>query len=502
MFYTKYRPQKFSDLIGLESVTGVILEELKKGRVGHAYFFYGPRGTGKTTAARLITKAVNCLKSKGGEPRSARLDARSAGEPCNKCKNCTAINEGRFLDLVEMDAASNRGIDDIRSLREKIRLAPTAAKFKVYIIDEVHMLTAEAFNALLKTLEEPPQHAIFVLCTTEPNKVPETIRSRCQCFRFKRASQKDVLKKLKMICQAEKAEVAETDLRLIARAANGGFRDAETILEQVVTGGLSPQEVLGITSQVSIPEIVGYLIAGDSRAAISLINQVFESGANLVLFTRELLEYLRQLLLIQAGVGDKLVETTEDQYRIMERQASELSRRRLLALLDGFLQAGDRLKDAPIPQLPLELAITSLVEEKSAVPAPSDLAASPPRQGGSEKGCSTEEEAVGGDIQERWSKILALVKPYNHSLEALLRSCRPKSFDGRKLVLTSFYKFHQERLEELKNRTILERVLSEEFGERIKVRCVLGEKKPEKEEPQAANQSLEDEALKCFNGGL
>ncbi|MCG2685873.1 DNA polymerase III subunit gamma/tau, partial [Candidatus Parcubacteria bacterium] len=402
MFYTKYRPQKFSDLIGLESVTGVILEELKKGQIGHAYFFSGPRGTGKTTAARLIAKAVNCLKSKG-EPRSARPDARSAGEPCNQCQNCTAINAGRFLDLVEMDAASNRGIDDIRSLREKIRLMPTAAKFKVYIIDEVHMLTTEAFNALLKTLEEPPPHAIFVLCTTEPNKVPETIRSRCQCFRFKRASQKDVLKKLKMICRTEKAKVAEDDLKLIARAANGGFRDAETILEQVVTGGLSPQEILGITPQVSISEMVGYLIGGDSRAAISLVNEVFETGANLMLFTRELLEYLRQLLLIQVGVGDKLVETTEEQYRIMEKQASDLSRQRLLVLLDGFFQAESRLKDAPIPQLPLELAITRLMEEESTVLAQSDSAPPPPPPP------PAEGEVLEGGIQEQWSKILALV---------------------------------------------------------------------------------------------
>ncbi len=216
VFYTKYRPQKFEQLFGLESIARALTSQLKKNQVGHAYLFYGPRGTGKTTMARLLAKEVGC----------------------------------RGLDLIEIDAASNRGIDDIRSLREKIGLAPTESPYKVYVIDEVHMLTKEAFNALLKTLEEPPAHAILILCTTEPHKIPETIQSRCQKFEFKRASTADIVSKLKFIVESEKAEVTDKDLELLAKNAEGGFRDAETMLEQMIVGGLPAADVVGLSGRL------------------------------------------------------------------------------------------------------------------------------------------------------------------------------------------------------------------------------------------------------------
>ena len=214
MFYTQYRPQRFSELVGLDKVAQAILSQLAKGAIPHALFFCGPRGTGKTTTARLVAKALNCAKP------------GKDNEPCGKCPSCKAVAAGRFLDLIEIDAASNRGIDDIRDLREKIKLLPTEAKYKVYIIDEVHMLTTEAFNALLKTLEEPPKHAVFILCTTDPQKVPATIKSRCQRFEFKRASVASVVQKLETIVADQQVAVAKEDLKLIAAASQGGFRDA------------------------------------------------------------------------------------------------------------------------------------------------------------------------------------------------------------------------------------------------------------------------------------
>ena len=236
MFYTKYRPQKFEDLVGVAVVQAGLKQSLAKRRVGHAYLFCGPRGTGKTTTARILAKALNC----------EQVDSKDwVGEPCGKCAPCRAISEGRFLDLIEIDGASNRGIDDIRSLREKIKLSPTLGRKKVYVIDEVHMLTREAFNALLKTLEEPPSHAVFILCTTEPKKIPETVRSRCQIFEFRRARTRDIKEKLKRICVAEGAKISDEDLVEIARAARGGFRDAETILEQVIVGGESVDNLVG-----------------------------------------------------------------------------------------------------------------------------------------------------------------------------------------------------------------------------------------------------------------
>jgi len=252
MFYTKYRPQKFEQLFGLEPVAKALTSQLEKNQVGHAYLFFGPRGTGKTTTARILAKEVGC----------------------------------RGLDLIEIDAASHRGIDDIRNLREKINLAPTEGPYKVYVIDEVHMLTKEAFNALLKTLEEPPAHAILILCTTEPHKVPETIRSRCQKFEFKRASTRDIVKKLKFIVESEGASVPAEDLELIAKNVEGGFRDAETMLEQVIVGGLPAAEVVGLTAGESVGDFVDLLLHQQVPKALEFINRTYESGSNLSHFVR------------------------------------------------------------------------------------------------------------------------------------------------------------------------------------------------------------------------
>ncbi|GAI32154.1 unnamed protein product, partial [marine sediment metagenome] len=278
---------------------------LNSGRVSHAYLFYGPRGTGKTSTGRILAKAVNCLTN-------------GKGEPCNTCPICQATTEGRALDVIEVDAASNRGIDDIRGLRDRVNYAPNQARYKVYIIDEVHMLTKEASNALLKTLEEPPPHAIFILATTEIHKVLPTILSRCQRFDFRRISQADVVSKLTRICETEGIHIEPEGLQLIAKSATGSLRDAENILEQLTTyygDSIELRQVqatLGITGDWRAKELVKHIMNNDVAGGVVTINSVNSDGLDLKQFNREVVEYLRGLLLIKAGSDEAVDLTAED----------------------------------------------------------------------------------------------------------------------------------------------------------------------------------------------
>ncbi|MEE9583241.1 MAG: DNA polymerase III subunit gamma/tau, partial [Dehalococcoidales bacterium] len=299
VFYRKWRPQTLAEVVGQEHVTRTLLNALSSERVSHAYLFCGPRGTGKTSSGRILAKAVNCLSS-------------GNGEPCNTCALCQQITEGRALDVIEIDAASNTGVDDIRALRERVNYAPNQARYKVYIIDEVHMLTTSASNALLKTLEEPPPSVIFILATTEAHKVLPTILSRCQRFDFRRVSQKDMALKLGRICSSEGIKIEPEALRLIARSAAGSLRDAENLLQQLATYygsdvGLSQaQAMLGITGDERARELVGQIMDSDIAAGLKTINAVSNDGVDLKQFNRELVAYLRGLLLIKNGCQKEL----------------------------------------------------------------------------------------------------------------------------------------------------------------------------------------------------
>ncbi len=460
----------------MESVTKVLTSQLEKNQVGHAYLFYGPRGTGKTSTARLLAKAVG----------------------------------GQGLDLIEIDAASNRRIDDIRGLREKIGLAPTLGPKKVYVIDEVHMLTREAFNALLKTLEEPPEHAILILCTTEPHKVPETIRSRCQQFEFRRASTQDIVNKLKSVVEGEGAKVEDRGLELIAKNAGGGFRDAETMLEQVIVGGLPVEEVVGLATEESAGEFVEFLLKAQVQKAIEFVNRTYESGSNLVNFNQTVLEYLRGLLLIKSGVGEKLLEVPEENYKQMEGQSSRLDPQKLDFMITKFTQAGRELQNAVIPQLPLELAVVRTnaqftVRGSQLTTQGEEEVKKPNKTPPEDKSYPKERKSASGIIG-KWDAILEAVKSYNHSLEALLKSSRPLKFEDGDLTLEVFYKFHKEKLEQLKNRNILEKVASEILGAPTKIRCILGKKSKKTKENLPSSDddfdTIEKSAVEVFNGEL
>jgi len=327
--YLKYRPLDFKNLVGQNHAVTTIRNAIKRESLTHAYLFSGPRGTGKTSLARIVAKALNCLQ-RGVD-----------GEPCNECSICTSVNEGRLVDMIEIDAASNRGVDEIRDLREKIVFAPNQARTKVYIIDEVHMLTKEAFNALLKTLEEPPSHAYFILATTEPHKIPETIISRCQQFNFKRISQDVIMERLKYIADQEHIEADTEALSMIARIANGGLRDAIGLFEQMAMDGVinykRVAENLGLNSMIFVEKFFQNLLERKALKAIEIINQVNAQGYNLYQFINELIAYLREQMLINI---EKSIETAT-----------------IIGFIDIFSEAKLQTNQALIPQLPLEVAV-------------------------------------------------------------------------------------------------------------------------------------------------
>jgi DNA polymerase III subunit gamma/tau len=369
VLYRKYRPQTFGELAGQEPIARTLKNAVAARKVAHAYLFSGPRGTGKTSSGRLLAKAANCT-----DPQD--------GEPCNKCDSCRAFVEGRAMDLIELDAASNRGIDEIRSLREKVGFAPATAEFKVYIIDEAHMLTDPAFNALLKTLEEPPPHVIFVLATTEPHKVPATIASRCQRFDFRRIPVDATVDRLDYICKQEGISCPREALELIARSATGSMRDSINLLEQVMDyhgHELTLEAVrsgLGLTGDARSVELARLALTGDLGGGLALIASVRDDGLDLRQFQREVVSHLRQLLLVQTG-AEHTLSLTKEQAKEMKKVLEGVTREALVQALRAFGQAD--LRGDPLSSLPLELALAECSLAREAEPArrPAPIIAAP-----------------------------------------------------------------------------------------------------------------------------
>ncbi len=341
VLYRKYRPQAFSEVIGQEHVVQTLTNAVSsEGMLSHAYLFSGPRGSGKTSLARLLAKAVNCQNKDDNK-----------FEPCNKCSSCLEISQGNAIDLIEIDAASNRGIDEIRELREGIKFVPTKSKYRVFIIDEAHQLTKEAANALLKTLEEPPSHAIFVLATTEIHKMIPTIISRCQRFDFRKLTTQEIIKQLELISQKEGVRVEKAALELIVSSAQGSSRDAIGMLDQAITfcAGEKDKEIttkevkelLGLVETQVVSQFVEHLKNKDAKAAVNYLNEIYEKGTDLEVFAKALINYLRDILVL----------------RITRESDVGFSEGELQRILKIFLQAQNQMKYSPIPQLPLELAV-------------------------------------------------------------------------------------------------------------------------------------------------
>lgn len=503
-FYLKYRPQTLEDLIGQDLVKNALLSSHSSGKLSHGYLFVGPRGTGKTSTARILAKMVNCQEENA---------------PCNKCTSCISITDGSNLDLIEIDAASNRGIDDIRSLRENIKLTPSGGQKKVYIIDEVHMLTTEAFNALLKTLEEPPAHALFILATTEVQKVPQTILSRVQRLDFKLADTEDLMKALQNIVKQEKLDIEEEALRVLAKKASGSFRDGVKLLDQIssmgkkvtvkdVTDGLNTAKVDDLLS------LLEHLSEKQTKEVIVWINSQMQIGIDVKDLTLTLMETMRYLMLIKNDLGETLVkpEVSTEYYASLISLAGKFQMADLSRGLDIVQSSLEKLKFASIPSLPLELALIEICNPVFVVPSFS-LPAVSPRESSSPSHAAAEKEVQEpintpdmAALAEKWAFVLETIRPYNFSLEALLRSAKIAECNDGVVILEVPYSFHQRILETPKSRDLLESVLSDVLGKTAKVSTVLGQRPVRIEDIANVEIAADDEVIKAaaeiFEGQL
>ena len=502
--YRKWRSQTFEEVIGQEHVTTTLLNALRDGRVAHAYLFSGPRGTGKTSTARILAKALNCTDEEN--------------RPCNRCDHCTAINEGRMLDLIEIDAASNNSVDDVRELREKVGFRPSESRYKVYIIDEVHMLSPSAFNALLKTLEEPPPYARFVLATTEPHRIPATVLSRCQRFDFRRIPVAEIAAHLAHIAKEEGCQLQEAAVFAIARSAQGCMRDAVSLLDQMTSygataeGGDSPvvsleqvQQVLGSVASATVAEFVEVLATKDIAAGLQLIHELLLQGGSLHEFAGQVVEHLRGVMLLQmVGDGALLEDRAPETVETMQQQAQRIPERKTLWAIKRFSEAMTELKGGYQPQLPLELALVEVVrgEQPQAVAAaqeqvqPQPAASAPPTRAasappGAEPSAKVSDSTLTDEtapapldaeaiqrLRTRWNDFMAMVRDRCGLKEqASLRSIRDLAIGGDTVAMAfGNNNFAQGVISEARTKDAIAGILGEILGQKVTLNCQSGDR--------------------------
>jgi DNA polymerase-3 subunit gamma/tau len=503
--YLKWRPLDFDGVVGQEHITYTLRNALIGGRVGHAYLFSGPRGTGKTSMARLLAKAVNCLAEDLAE------------RPCNQCQHCVAVNEGRFLDLIEIDAASHTGVDDVRELRDRVAFSPNEGQYKVYIIDEVHRFSGAAFDALLKTIEEPPKRTIFVLATTEIHKVPQTIKSRCQRFDFRRLSLQEIISRLHLILDHSGIEAEDPALELVARHATGSLRDAISVLDQlipepgqVLTLDLA-QAILGAADQHMVLDLTAALIEGDTARGLVIVNQVIEQGIDARQFAGQMVEHLRRMMLVQSG-GTALIEAEvmPDVLPLVAEQAQQLPLRALLDAIKHFKEAATDVYSTWQPQLPLELAFVSSAEAMLAHKPEAYGSAQPPRgrRSGTAHSRLADQEATApedsndalisaADVTRRWADVRRIVRQSDQSLEAVLNSkgVVVSGVRGNVVECRVPSKFHHEKIESSSGREIIDKALQQVFGLPLQLRSRVSQGPRAEQDPRAVDLAAEDSVI-------
>lgn len=444
--YLKYRPQKVDEL-DLEAVRNSFQKLLESPNLPHAFLFSGPKGTGKTSSARILAKVVNCERNEG-----------KLGEPCNECKHCLAISEGHHIDVLEMDAASNRGIDDVRSLRESVVLAPATARKKVYIIDEAHMLTTEAANAFLKTLEEPPSHAIFILATTDPQKLPQTVVSRLYNIKFTKATKDEVARQLIRVAKGEKISVGPEVLEMISETSDGSFRDAVKTLEELVIQFGEDVKKEGVEKYlhkgINVENFIGLIINKDSKEIFEKIESIVNEGALISDFLDNLIKRLQLGLLAKSGASGEDLDG--------------VSKAEIVKILELLTDARSKPSVSGIPQLAFEISMAKWCTEET-VAAPSKVKKNPEIK-----------KVATGPAPENfddaaWNKVLEMARVNDPKIEALLRVSKPISYDGKSLNLGVFYRFHKEKLESMEVKTRFCTMLEELMGAPIDVHCELTE---------------------------
>ena len=555
--YRKWRPQTFSDIVGQDNVVKTLKNAIKLDRIAHAYLFCGPRGTGKTSTAKILAKALNCEEG-------------PTVDICGECASCTKITNNNSIDVLEIDAASNRGINEIRELREKVKFSPTEGNYKVYIIDEVHMLTTEAFNALLKTLEEPPEYVIFILATTEPNKLLSTILSRCQRFDFGRLSIADLIERLSYICEQEEVDISQKALSSIARNAGGGMRDAISILDQTISYAGSEIDmddvsaVLGMVDREVLIELTEIMIKNDVEAALNLVSEIIGQGKNISQFVDDLIHHFRNLLLLkECQDTNKLIEVGAEEKEELESLVGDLLVGQLLRWIEILNEMSYDLKQTTQQRLILEMGIIKLVkaetdksldtilnrltrleeqvangqvisktesqkqqtqakkeqtnkEKQSSTSKEVEQANSPTSENNQQESQAPSKEEhhdskvseleapTGVDIDQikgQWDEFLDYLKKQDMKLAAFLRDAKPFKIESNKLLLAFKHEFHKGQIEAKKK--VVEDALKKLLGVSLRIECIKdgnNVSKEKSEEEQLKEHPLVKEALELFSG--
>lgn len=516
--YRKWRPHHWEDVVGQEHVTQTLRNAVTAGRVAHAQLFAGPRGTGKTTTARLLAKAMNCL------------EADTARRPCDVCACCQAVNEGRFMDLIEIDAASNTSVEDVRDLRDKIGFSPTQGQYKMYIIDEVHMLSTAAFNALLKTLEEPPRHAMFILATTEVHKIPATVLSRCQRHEFRRIPVNDIVAYLKRIADGEGIEIEPEALLLVARQSAGGMRDAISLLDQLASmGGLvtlaMAQSVLGTATNQTVLKLFEYILEKDAAAGLACLHQALDAGSDPRQFSRQIVEYLRSLLMVRMGNPEQM-DVTPEMRAQMASHAVAFDVPDLVRMTYLFNDAATDGR-AWMPSLPLEMALVQSLAEppeppgaavetqpagkpaKASAPRSRTRLDSPPAPAGpAEVENELEQAPEPGDplgnrrLDENWKQILNLTRQQDLNTYSLINSSKSRSLSGNILILGFASDVLKIKMEKNSNIELVQKVLQQVLGMEIEIRCITLSGKRTTPPPGVDSDGMVASALRDLGGEI